>query len=687
MADFFYTKKTQKICNKWRLVIVVFMCLVTFVPNSAIQAAQNPDPFLFEQWYLDEISAQDFSSHEQDETIVAILDAGFDLDHEDLKNRYWKNTKEIAGNNKDDDSNGFVDDINGWDFVDSDSDPSPVIGQKINDTVASHGTLLSGIIAASTNNGIGIAGITSNTKIMPLRIVDENGVGITTDVRSAIKYAVENGADVINLSFTSKKPDTKLQETIKWAVDQGVVVVSAIGNNETDTDISSEYPACFDKQIGRNTVIGVASTNKNKQKANFSNYGISCVDISAPGVNIFGAVYNDSNNFLFSTSYGGPWEGTSMSAPMVAGGAAVLLSSYPSLTPDQVRLSLMLSADPVKESSLEARRRLGSGLLNIKKALDVAAEFAKDKSINSASNKKPSGTFVTAEGAGSKPIVSRLDSRGTKILSFLAYDSKFLGGVSLAMGDVDGNGTEEIITGPGKGGGPQVRVFDLKGNVRNQFFAFDEWGREGINVTTGDVLGDSRDEIIVTSDKGGTGQVRIFNQYGHLQRAFYPFGRTSESVHVAVGNMDDDSANEIIVTLGGNTEPLVKIFDANGRYVRGFTALNKNIRGLNVEVGDLDSDGYDEIIVSADSGNSPMVGIYSRVGQVQQNFFAYDQNFLGGVSLTVGDIDKNGRAEIYTAPGKGGGPHIRIFEAGAELIGGFFISDSTNRFGAKAAIW
>ncbi len=687
MADFSYPKKTQQKSKNKRVAIAVILLFLVFAPILNIQAANSSDPFASELWYIDGVSGNGLESFQQDEVIVAILDAGFDLDHKDLINKYWKNSKEIAGDEKDNDGNGFEDDVSGWDFVDSDNDPSPVIGEKINDTVASHGTLLAGIIAAEIGNGIGIAGITSNAKIMPLRIVDEQGVGTTAYARDAIKYAVKNGADVINLSFTSKQPDVKLQETIEWAVDQGVVIVSALGNDNVDTDVDQIYPACFDNQSGSNLIIGVAATNKKNQKADFSNYGSLCTDISAPGVNIFGAVYNDPGSFLFGTAYGGPWQGTSMAAPIVSAAAAILLSSYPSLTPKQVRLSLVLSADPIIDETLKQKQKLGAGLLNIKKALSSAKEFASSEFKEINLKKQSSGYLVASEGRGSLPLVHVLNSRGQEQFSFLAYAPGFRGGVRVAMGDVNGDGIEEIVTGAGPGGGPHVRVFDLKGNLINQFFAFDEWGREGINISLGDLTGDGKDEIIVTNDKGGTGQVRIFNQLGYLQSSFYPFGRTTQAVHVSVGNLDEDKANELAVVLGGDTEPRVRIFDSNGRYIRDFKVLSNKARGLNIGTGDLDRDGYDEIIVSADTGNQPWVGIYTFSGQVQQTFFAYHPQFLGGVTVSVGDIDNNGRSEIYTAPLGGGGPHIRIFEAGANLIGGFFASNKTNRFGADVAIW
>src|SRR3989339_331967 len=367
-----------------KLFFLLFLLIFLLNPFSLL-AREVTDRFRGDLWYLDQISAPKAWDIEtgSEQTIVAVLDAGFDLDHEDLVGQYWSNADEIYGDGIDNDANGYEDDIQGWDFVDNDSDPSPDITEDFNDTVVSHGTVISGIIGATANNGLGIAGINWDISIMPLRVLGEQGAGSTANVRRAIRYAVENGADVINLSFTFSQPDDILAQTIEWAYEQGVVVVAAVGNGNIDTDIQPIYPACFDQQLGVNAVIGVASTDQNDQKASFSNFGTKCTDLSAPGVDIFAAVYHDLASTVFVTSYASPWEGTSLSAPMVSASAAVLRSAYPTLTPDQIRNALKLSVDPIKESSLEARKQLGAGRLNLSRAVEYASVFV--KGVSSAS--------------------------------------------------------------------------------------------------------------------------------------------------------------------------------------------------------------------------------------------------------------------------------------------------------------
>ncbi len=670
-----------------KLAVIITILSMIVLP-LLVGAREASDPFRSEQWYLDQISAPSAWEVEtgSNETVVAVLDAGFDLEHEDLQGQFWKNEDETPGDDRDNDNNGFEDDVHGWDFVDGDGDPSPDTSGT--DTVVSHGTVIAGIIGAAANNGLGITGINWDVAIMPLRVLDKNGAGSTVDVRHAIEYAVDNGADVINLSFTFSTIDERLRDTILWAYEQGVVVVAAIGNGEVDTDVTPIYPACFDLTLGVNAVIGVAATNTQDVKADFSNFGTRCVDLSAPGTDVFATVYHDEDVLSFITSYASPWEGTSIAAPMVSGAAALLRSAYPSLTPDQVRNALKLSVDPVAETSLEARMRLGAGRLNLERALRYAQTFANGSGSTQETNAHTSsGSFVVAQARGSESIVRRVDGAGEVLAEFQAYPSGFRGGVRVAMGDVNGDGVEEVITGAGPSGGPQVRIFDLEGKVMGQFFAFEEGDRNGIFVATGDVNGDGIDEILVTSDAGGTGQVRIFNRYGHLKGAYFPFGRTAEPVRVATGNLDGDSESEIVSVLGKGSDGRMLIHDGNGRYVGSATAFNTSVDALTIATADIDGDGVDEIVVGSGAGHSPQVSVYTSSGEERAKFFAFPVSFTGGVEVAAGDLDGNGTSEIYVFPASAGGPQVRIFSEENTLIGSFFIFDTALRLGGSIAIW
>ena len=663
---------------------IFLLCFLIVLPVFA----QIPDdPYLFEQWYLDAIHAP--AAWEETtgspDVIVAVLDAGFDLDHPDLVGQYWQNTRELVGNNKDDDNNGFEDDTYGWDFVDGDPMPEPQLGETFNDTVASHGTVIAGIIAATAENDEGITGIAPRVKIMPLRILDENGSGSTSEVRQAIVYAVRNGAQVINLSFTSDRHDPRLQEAIEWAVAQGVVVVTAVGNGGRDLQEKPSYPACFDLHVGYDLVLSVAASDRAGRKASFSNFGAGCTDVVASGTNVFGAVYHDPSRPFTATAYGSPWEGTSIAAPMVTGAVALIKSRYPLLTPAQVHLAVKLSVDPVLEVSVEARKQLGAGRLHVARALEAARVFAREGVRGGTRGAEHSRSFVVAQGRGSEPLVRRFDARGREVSSFLAYHRRFRGGVSVAVGDVDGDGKEEIVTGARAGGGPQVRVFDVDGRVRWQFFADDPSDRGGIQVGVGDTDGDGAGEIFVTPERGGTGEIRVFNRLGHLQGLIRPFGFVDGTLRLAFGNMDDDPEDELLVSWSGDTRAQVRVMDRSGRYLRDLP-VSSSLIGAEIASADVDGDGMDEVIVAATRGRPPAIEVYSPQGAFEKFITAFAANMRTGLDICAGDIDQNGRAELYAVPLAGGGPQVQMMEGNGQSLGSFFAFETTSRSGLSCAI-
>ncbi len=314
------------------------------------------------------------------DVIVAVLDTGFDMDHPDLSANVWTNQNEVAGDGLDNDGNGFVDDLHGFDFVGDDVDPRPDQELPIDPSAAAHGTIIAGIIGAVGNNGQGIAGINWHVRLMNVRILDNMGSGNSIAARKAIEYAVKNGADVINLSFTGFQIDSLFKQTLKEAFEAGVTVVAAVGNTEDggiNVDNKPIYPACHGENETEDWVIGVAASDMNDVKSDFSNYGALCTDISAPGENIISTTYQDDTWRAFSsTFYQAGWSGTSMAVPMVAGASALLRSVYPSLDPEEIETVLRLSSDPVTAFG-DAQGKVGAGRLNIASALALAPSFVK----------------------------------------------------------------------------------------------------------------------------------------------------------------------------------------------------------------------------------------------------------------------------------------------------------------------
>ena len=206
-----------------------------------------------------------------DQIVVAIIDTGVDLSHPDLYNNIWLNKDEIPDNQQDDDNNGYIDDVVGWDFVDNDNLP---------DDSGRHGTHVAGTIAAAGNNEIGISGISWNVKIMVLRFINALNYGTTSDAVRAIEYANDKGAQVINCSWGSPDFSLSLKEAIRAS---DALVVCSAGNDGQNIDNQANYPAAHNYS----NMLATAASNPNDTLANFSNYSSVSVDVVAPGTNIY----------------------------------------------------------------------------------------------------------------------------------------------------------------------------------------------------------------------------------------------------------------------------------------------------------------------------------------------------------------------------------------------------------------
>ena len=283
---------------------------------------------------------------------VAVIDTGVAASHPDLTGQIATNTGEVGGNGIDDDANGYVDDVAGWDFVGDDPDPDDANG---------HGTHVAGTIAARGNDGAGVVGVAPTTRIMALRVLDANGSGSLADVLSAYGYAVRRGARVVNLSLGGDSSSRAERDAIAAA--PGVLFVAAAGNGGSDGlgddgDMAGEYPCAYDLA----NVVCVAASDRNDDLASFSNYGATSVDLAAPGVDIL--------SDLPPSSTGAPryafYDGTSMATPHVSGVAALASAFSPSASVGTVKHALLdgtdarpaLSDTTVSGGRLDARRTL-----------------------------------------------------------------------------------------------------------------------------------------------------------------------------------------------------------------------------------------------------------------------------------------------------------------------------------------
>lgn len=256
---------------------------------------------------------------------VAVIDSGVDYNHPDLSQNIWSNTGEIAGNNIDDDNNGYVDDIRGWDFANNDNNP-------MDDN--RHGTHVAGTIAALGNNGVGVVGVNWRAAIMPLKFLTGSGSGTTANAIKAIDYAAKMGARISNNSWGGGGFSQALSDAIARAAAAGHLFVAAAGNAGANNDATASYPANYPLD----NIVSVAATDASDQRASFSNYGATTVDLGAPGVGIMSTTPANAYQSL---------SGTSMAAPHVSGVAALLLASDPALSVAQLKDAILKGVDPI----------------------------------------------------------------------------------------------------------------------------------------------------------------------------------------------------------------------------------------------------------------------------------------------------------------------------------------------------
>ena len=285
------------------------------VPNRKMKAFLNlNDPKASSQWALEKVGVEQAweVTKGSSDVVVAVIDTGVDITHQDLKENIWANPNEIPNNGIDDDNNGFVDDVNGWDFHENDNVPDDATS-FLN---PGHGTHCAGVIGASADNNLGIAGIAPLITLMPIRFLGANGSGDLLNGVKSIDYAIENGADIISASWgapSSAEEAAPILEAITRAEEAGVIFVAAAANEGNNNDTREIYPA----NAPNPNVISVAASNSNDGRPRWSNYGKRKVAISAPGDAIISTLPNDSYGNL---------SGTSMATPLVSGVLALILS-------------------------------------------------------------------------------------------------------------------------------------------------------------------------------------------------------------------------------------------------------------------------------------------------------------------------------------------------------------------------
>ncbi|MFO1062485.1 MAG: S8 family serine peptidase [Pirellulales bacterium] len=532
--------------------------------------------------------------------VVAVIDSGVDYNHQDLAANIWTNSREIAGNGKDDDGNGYVDDVRGWNFVSNNNNPMDDNG---------HGTHVAGTIGAVGNNGIGVTGIAWNVKIMALKFLDSTGSGLLSDAVSAIDYARVNGAKIINASWGGDGFSSALQAAIQRFQNAGGIFVTAAGNDALNNSTSASYPANY----ALSNVISVAASTQSDTLASFSNYG-SNVDIAAPGVNILSTVPNNSY---------ARYSGTSMATPHVAGAMALLWGQSPSLTASQLIDLVMNNTDNVLVGPTQhGRLNLGkaAAALHGSRPTDTTSPYVTNAVWNISD-----GTLSTVDVTFSEPVaptsmttpnikvygpfgeititgITALDASGTKwriAFSPQAAVGNYTLNIAPTVTDLAGNKLDQDRDGTGGEAVQDVytattsisssKNFTTTGPITLQDATSTRSGVTQIAVEVTDSFSIADLNVDLSIDHTYVGDLRI--------RLIGPDGTSVQLVNRRGGSRDnirvvfDDEASQSIATVTGNLsgslkpERALSAFDgknAKGRWILEVTdAARLDIGTLN----------------------------------------------------------------------------------------------------------
>lgn len=594
-------------------IIVLIPCIV---------GAKIPNDPGAEQWAFKDIGVYqtwDYFIGSTD-VVVAIIDNGFDTFHPDLRDNLWQNKKEIRNNQIDDDENGYVDDIYGWNFLDNNNDPRPSVfglsSYEEREAIFNHGTLVAGIIGAVGNNELGISGINWRVKLMNLKVVGNEGTGSMSALAGAIYYAVDNGADIINISMVGPDEGDIVVKAVKYAYDHGVVIIAAGGNNYFSLNDEPLYPVCADKDEKENWVLGVSAISESHRLAMFSNTGNNCIDITAPGVNITSTIRFSPTNGL-TEMYSGGWSGTSFATPMVSGAAALIKSIHPEWGPKEIYDILLQTVHHTpNQDEITYANLFGSGLLQIDKAVDKARAIK--KTIFSVPALIDSST-----GYVKKLIDGRLDEK---------IDKMFLKNIDQVATCLVGN-KKYFVTNKNK-------IF----NFYDQDTALIGSWSVDINFipdfVCGDVDGDDQLDIILTSKEKNKIIFAIYNSNGKkIKEEFF------NSFHDGA-RLDLEDGEIRVVYKKDNSLVLTKV-DKKLSIKEQFN-IGSMVSLGDFIVADLDNDGVSEYIIGAGKGDQGYLEYLRNNGKLMRKFWAYSGLLKSDMRLTSFDFDEDVNQDIIS---------------------------------------
>ena len=349
-----------------------------FVPN---------DPYYNNLWGMERIGMEEVWEEEQcsDSVVVMIIDSGIDYNHEDLRDNMFSNPGEIPNNNIDDDNNGYIDDVYGWDFVNDDNDP-------LDD--ANHGSHVSGTVTGKGNNGVGVAGVCWNAKLFAIKVIGSDNRYFFSDIEPGLEYAAsfKKYSILLNASLGSETSTTSYEAAWKTVADAGILIGAAAMNDGVDIDLNDRFPSTYEFD----ELLVVSNINSAGNLYRDSNWGNKHSDMAGPGTSIMSTLKNGNYGYM---------TGTSMATPHVVGAAAMILSKYPDWDALKIKEILMNSGN---DNSNLAGKTVSGKELHVVKALAYADSVYQTENPSSSSEESSSSmeSSSSAESSSSDDIFS-----------------------------------------------------------------------------------------------------------------------------------------------------------------------------------------------------------------------------------------------------------------------------------------
>ncbi|QIL90129.1 S8 family serine peptidase [Microbulbifer sp. SH-1] len=595
-----------------------YIYTTSYTPNDPYFGSFNSWGQGFDDLYgLKKMSMENAWDNSQGNGVVtAVIDTGLDFNHPDIQGQIWINSDEIASNGIDDDNNGYIDDVYGYDFIgESISSPLNPGANPDNDPTDGHGhgTHVSGTISATGNNGAGVIGVAPEAKIMVVKGLDDSGSGVATSLANALIYAADNGAQVINNSWGGYGDSSLIHDALEYAYGQGSVLIAAAGNEDR--------PAAWPHPSNHPLVISVAAVDQSDVRAGFSNWGAK-IDVGAPGTSILSLLaadsgFSQSGNRVVGQNYL-EIDGTSMAAPHVSGLAALLLAQNPSLNQEQVRHIITQTADDVMNPGWDAMS--GHGRVNAESALNYVGA-PPDILVQITSPEPWSAKGHSQEVRGT--IV------GTNVSHYeLAY-AHYTPDHQLAF--------VTITSGTAEGEDQLLSQWDISSLPSALYIlrlrAFNTDGR----------FNESR-VMVRVDNQLKPGWAQVISENGHS------FGYRINRA-IAFEDLDNDGTKEVI-TFGDFT---VNVWNASGQPRPGFPVTLPTPVLAGPTITDLNNDGFKEIVVSVwtDASQAGPVWAFQHDGSIAPGFPAgrpaqnqAPTELFNQAPVIASDLDGDGQIEL-----------------------------------------